>query len=171
MGVDKTVASKKTPFLCFVLNWLEQNSLASTDTWLTGPKEGVFQDFFNSHFFHTSFHQFQDSCFFFFFAFQYLANLDAIYNECCCCCFLTKSCLILWDSQKLEPARLLWSWDFPGKNTGMGCHFLLHGIFLTQGHLGSPYKEWWGIIYFVAFVSFLSGNTHIHIHAHQQQTR
>ena len=24
-------------------------------------------------------------------------------------------------------------WDFPGKDTGMGCHFLLQGIFLTQG--------------------------------------
>ena len=24
-------------------------------------------------------------------------------------------------------------WDFPGKNTGVGCHFLLPGIFLTQG--------------------------------------
>ena len=24
-------------------------------------------------------------------------------------------------------------WDFPGKNTGMGCHFLLQEIFLTQG--------------------------------------
>ena len=24
-------------------------------------------------------------------------------------------------------------WDFPGKNTGVGCHFLLQGIFLTQG--------------------------------------
>ena len=23
-------------------------------------------------------------------------------------------------------------WDFPDKNTGMGCHFLLQGIFLTQ---------------------------------------
>ena len=22
---------------------------------------------------------------------------------------------------------------FPGKNSGMGCHFLLQGIFLTQG--------------------------------------
>ena len=26
-------------------------------------------------------------------------------------------------------------WDFPGKNTGMGCHFLLQGIFLTQGSI------------------------------------
>ena len=24
-------------------------------------------------------------------------------------------------------------WDFTGKNTGVGCHFLLQGIFLTQG--------------------------------------
>ena len=29
--------------------------------------------------------------------------------------------------------RLLCPWDFPGKNTGVGCHFLLQGIFLTQG--------------------------------------
>ena len=25
------------------------------------------------------------------------------------------------------------SWDSPGKNTGAGCHFLLKGIWLTQG--------------------------------------
>ena len=25
------------------------------------------------------------------------------------------------------------SMDFPGKNTGVGCHFLLQGVFLTQG--------------------------------------
>ena len=25
------------------------------------------------------------------------------------------------------------TWDFPGKNTGVGCHFLLQEIFLTQG--------------------------------------
>ena len=31
------------------------------------------------------------------------------------------------------PIRLLCPWDFPGKNTGVGCHFLLHRIFLTQG--------------------------------------
>ena len=30
-------------------------------------------------------------------------------------------------------ARLLHPWDFPGKNTGVGCHFLLQGIFQTQG--------------------------------------
>ena len=25
------------------------------------------------------------------------------------------------------------SWDFPGKSNGVGCHFLLQGVFLTQG--------------------------------------
>ena len=33
----------------------------------------------------------------------------------------------------LQPSRLLCSWDFPGKNTGVGCHALLQGTFLTQG--------------------------------------
>ena len=33
----------------------------------------------------------------------------------------------------LWPTRLLRSWDFPDKGTGVGCHFLLQGIFLTQG--------------------------------------
>ena len=32
-----------------------------------------------------------------------------------------------------QPARLLRPWDYPGKNTGAGCHVLLQGIFLTQG--------------------------------------
>ena len=30
------------------------------------------------------------------------------------------------------PTRLLCPWDSPGSNTGVGCHFLLQGIFLTQ---------------------------------------
>ena len=33
----------------------------------------------------------------------------------------------------LQPVRLLWPWDFPGKNTRVGCHFLLQGIFPNQG--------------------------------------
>ena len=33
----------------------------------------------------------------------------------------------------LEPARLLCPWNFPGKNTGVGSHSSLQGIFLTQG--------------------------------------
>ena len=32
-----------------------------------------------------------------------------------------------------QPARLLCPWNFPGKNSGVGCHLLLQGIFLAQG--------------------------------------
>ena len=39
----------------------------------------------------------------------------------------------------LGPARLLCPWDSPGKNTGVGCLFLLQGNFLEPGiKLGSP---------------------------------
>ena len=31
------------------------------------------------------------------------------------------------------PGRLLCPWNFPGKNTGVCCHSLLQGIFMTQG--------------------------------------
>ena len=33
----------------------------------------------------------------------------------------------------LQPTRLLYPWDFPGKNRRVGCNFLLQGIFPTQG--------------------------------------
>ena len=33
----------------------------------------------------------------------------------------------------LQPTRLLCPWDFPSKDTGLGCHFLLQGIFPNQG--------------------------------------
>ena len=33
----------------------------------------------------------------------------------------------------LWPARLLCPWNFPGKNTGEGCHFFLQEMFPTQG--------------------------------------
>ena len=38
----------------------------------------------------------------------------------------------LW-SHGLQPARLLCAGAFPGKNTGVCCHFLFQGIFPTQG--------------------------------------
>ena len=38
----------------------------------------------------------------------------------------------LW-SYGLWPTRLLCPWDSPDKNTGVGSHALLQGIFLTQG--------------------------------------
>ena len=67
--------------------------------------------------------------------------------------------LFYWDTieGREKPTRLLCSWDFPGKDTGVGCHFLLQGIFPTQGsnlcllhwhvdylplsHSGNPWAE------------------------------
>ena len=42
----------------------------------------------------------------------------------------------------LQPVRLLCSWDFPGKDTGVGCHFHLQGLFLDQG-LNPHLLHWW----------------------------
>ena len=43
----------------------------------------------------------------------------------------------------LQPSRLLCPWHSPGKNTGVRCHALLQGIFLTQGsNPGLPHGRW-----------------------------
>ena len=39
----------------------------------------------------------------------------------------------LFETPELQPTRLLCTWDFPDKNAGVGCHFLLPGIFPTLG--------------------------------------
>ena len=54
------------------------------------------------------------------------------------CCLVTKSCLTLLWPQGLQPTRLLCPWDFPGKNIGMDCHFLLQGIFWSRNWTVSP---------------------------------
>ena len=45
---------------------------------------------------------------------------------------VAQSCLTL-QFHGLLPTRLLCPWNSPEKNTGVGCHALLQGIFLTQG--------------------------------------
>ena len=44
---------------------------------------------------------------------------------CCCCCCVAS---VVSDSvrpHRWQPIRLPHPWDSPGKNTGVGCHFLL----------------------------------------------
>ena len=72
----------------------------------------------------------------------------------------TSACSVTSDSLQphgLQRVRLLCPWSSPGKNTGVGCHFLFQGIFPTKGlnlhllhwqadsiplsHLGSPPVE------------------------------
>ena len=55
------------------------------------------------------------------------------YSQIITVCVCAQSCPILWDPLDCKPARLLDPCNFPGKNTGVNCHFLLQWIFLTQG--------------------------------------
>ena len=53
--------------------------------------------------------------------------------HCCCCGLVTLSRVRLLAIPWTVAHRLLCPWDSPGKHTGVGCHFLLQGIFPTQG--------------------------------------
>ena len=52
-------------------------------------------------------------------------KLEGDFLECCCCyCYVTS---VMSDSvrpHRWQPTRLPCPWDSPGKNTGVGCHFL-----------------------------------------------
>ena len=55
---------------------------------------------------------------------------------CVCVCVCVSSCSVIFDSLQpygLQPARPFCPQYFPGKNIGMGSHFLLQGIFPSQG--------------------------------------
>ena len=47
---------------------------------------------------------------------------------CCCCCWVTSVVSDSVQAHRRQPTRLPHAWDSPGKNTGVGCHFLLHCI-------------------------------------------
>ena len=56
----------------------------------------------------------------------------------CVCVSMVRGCVCSVTSDSLRPqglqlARLLCPWNFPCKNTGVGCYFLLQGIFPTKG--------------------------------------
>ena len=55
-------------------------------------------------------------------------------------CVLVASIILTLRCHELQPTRLLCPWNLPGKNTGMGCAFLLQGIFPILGlNLGVPH--------------------------------
>ena len=55
------------------------------------------------------------------------------------CVLVAQSCLTLCDPMDCSllgssvHGIILCPWNYPGRNIGVGCHFLLQGIFLTQG--------------------------------------
>ena len=48
-------------------------------------------------------------------------------------CLVAQSCLTLCNPMDRSPPGSSVDGDSPGKNTGVGCHALLQGIFQTQG--------------------------------------
>ena len=70
----------------------------------------------------------------------YICNRIVCVCVCTCVCV---TCSVVYTSLRphgLKLTRLLCLWNSSGKNTGVGCHFLFQGIFLTQGsNLGLPH--------------------------------
>ena len=74
------------------------------------------------------------------------------------------SCLTLGTPWTV-PDRLLSPWDFPGKNTGVNCHFLLQGIALSLGsNPGLLYCR--RILYHQVIWKASILYTHTHTHTH-----
>ena len=62
---------------------------------------------------------------------------------CAVLCLVTQSCPTLCDPMDCSPPGSSVRGDSPGKNTGVGCHALLQGIFPTQGlNSGLPHCRW-----------------------------
>ena len=71
-------------------------------------------------------------------------SVDMIY-----CCLVTKSCPTL-QPHGLQPARLLGPWNFLGKNTRVGCHFLLQMVYYINSFLDvKPNLDSWDKSYLV----------------------
>ena len=58
----------------------------------------------------------------------------------CCYCLAVKSCLTFCKPMDCSPPGPSVHGIFPGKHTGVSCHFLLQGIFPTQG--SNPHLLW-----------------------------
>ena len=90
--------------------------------------------FLNFQLYSRSTHLFMPHCFSYrrFRVYLYLTRFCVC--VCVCVCVCARSVLSNFlQPHELYPPRLFCPWDFPDKNTGMGCHFLLQGIFLIQG--------------------------------------
>ena len=59
-------------------------------------------------------------------------NLSVLFLTMACCCLVAMLCGALCDPHALWPTGPLCPGDFPGKDTGVGSHFLLQGIFPTR---------------------------------------
>ena len=88
----------------------------------------------------------------------YFRSLETVWFGCVCVCLCVCVCVNrslgagsldteLWSTlfwaHGLKPTRAFCPWDFPGKNTGVGYHLFLHGLFPTQGSNSSHLLHRW----------------------------
>ena len=93
-------------------------------------------------------------------------SFDYQVNDKFCGCFVAKSCLNLCNPMDCSPlGSSLCPWDFPGKNTGVGCHIFLQGIFPTKGSNPCQLQK-----YFKLKMTFF-GNLFFLLHIPRSQTR
>ena len=64
---------------------------------------------------------------------SHVSILKSPTSMCVHACSVAKSCSTICDPTACSPARLLCLWNSPGKNTRVGSHSFLQGIFLIQG--------------------------------------
>ena len=71
-------------------------------------------------------------------------------SSCCCCCCWCQVASVVSDSVRplrWQPTRLCCPWDAPGKNTGVGCHFLFviprTAAYQAPLSMGFSRQEYW----------------------------
>ena len=82
---------------------------------------------------------------------QYIQISNVMWHRCVC-----SAAPDALQPHGLQLTRVLCPWDFSGKNTGVGCHFLLQGMSLTQctnPHLLCLLHE--QVVFFLSFFFFL----------------
>ena len=65
--------------------------------------------------------------------FKVWIRVSTFHLESCAVCLVTQSCPTLASPEIVARQAPLSMGFSPGKSTGVACHFLLHGSFLTQG--------------------------------------
>ena len=73
-------------------------------------------------------------------------NMSHLFSFMVCACLAAQSCLTLWDP--MDYSLFLCPWDFPGKDTGVSCHFLLPGNLPHPGI--KPTSVSWCLLYWLA---------------------
>ena len=63
----------------------------------------------------------------------FTAASSCVFSVCVVCLFSPSRPLSCSPVDCMQLTRFLCPWNFPGKNTGVRCHFLLQGIFQNQG--------------------------------------